>query len=56
LQKKTNILVVLGVDIGRSNISAYTGGMMGYQTPDFDRIAIEGIIFTDYYVEQLFLM
>ncbi|RLD25976.1 MAG: arylsulfatase, partial [Bacteroidetes bacterium] len=51
-QDKPNILVIWGDDIGRSNISAYTMGMMGYQTPNIDRIANEGIIFTDYYGEQ----
>ncbi|MDX2445826.1 MAG: sulfatase-like hydrolase/transferase, partial [Desulfobacterales bacterium] len=51
-QEKPNILVIWGDDIGRSNISAYTMGMMGYQTPNLDRIADEGIIFTDYYGEQ----
>ncbi len=50
--KQPNILVIWGDDIGRSNISAYTMGMMGYQTPNIDRIANEGIIFTDYYGEQ----
>jgi arylsulfatase len=51
-QDKPNILVVWGDDIGQSNISAYTMGMMGYQTPNIDRIAREGMIFTDYYGEQ----
>ncbi len=51
-QDKPNILVIWGDDIGQSNISAYTMGMMGYQTPNIDRIANEGIIFTDYYGEQ----
>jgi len=51
-QDKPNILVIWGDDIGRSNISAYTMGMMGYRTPNIDRIADEGIIFTDYYGEQ----
>lgn len=50
--KKPNILVIWGDDIGQSNISAYTHGMMGYQTPNIDRIAKEGILFTDYYGEQ----
>src|SRR5210317_1001531 len=50
--KKPNILVLWGDDIGQSNISAYTRGMMGYQTPNIDRIAKEGMIFTDYYAEQ----
>ena len=51
-QKKPNILVIWGDDIGQSNISAYTRGVMGYETPNIDRIAREGIIFTDYYGEQ----
>ena len=50
--KKPNILVIWGDDIGRSNISAYTFGMMGYRTPNIDRIAREGMMFTDYYAEQ----
>ena len=49
---KPNILVIWGDDIGQSNISAYTRGMMGYQTPNIDRIAKEGMMFTDYYAEQ----
>jgi arylsulfatase A-like enzyme len=49
---KPNILVIWGDDIGQSNISAYTRGMMGYRTPNIDRIADEGMIFTDYYGEQ----
>ncbi|NWK56965.1 arylsulfatase [Verrucomicrobiaceae bacterium N1E253] len=51
-EKKPNILVIWGDDIGQSNISAYTRGMMGYKTPNIDRIAKEGILFTDYYGEQ----
>jgi hypothetical protein len=51
-QDKPNILVIWGDDVGRSNISAYTMGMMGYRTPNIDRIANEGMIFTDYYGEQ----
>ena len=51
-QDKPNILVVWGDDIGQSNISAYTMGVMGYRTPNIDRIANEGMIFTDYYGEQ----
>jgi arylsulfatase A-like enzyme len=50
--KQPNILVIWGDDIGQSNISAYTRGVMGYRTPNIDRIAKEGIIFTDYYGEQ----
>ncbi len=49
---KPNILVIWGDDIGQSNISAYTRGLMGYQTPNIDRIAKEGMLFTDYYAEQ----
>ena len=50
--KKPNILVIWGDDIGQSNISAYTMGLVGYRTPNIDRIANEGMIFTDYYGEQ----
>jgi arylsulfatase len=50
--KKPNILVIWGDDIGQSNISAYTSGLMGYRTPNIDRIANEGMMFTDYYGEQ----
>ena len=49
---KPNILVIWGDDIGQSNISAYTFGLMGYKTPNIDRIAKEGMMFTDYYGEQ----
>jgi len=49
---KPNILVIWGDDIGQSNISYYTHGVMGYQTPNIDRIAEEGMTFTDYYGEQ----
>jgi arylsulfatase len=51
-QDKPNILVIWGDDIGQSNISAYTFGLMGYKTPNIDRIAKEGMMFTDYYGEQ----
>ncbi|MBC2717634.1 MAG: arylsulfatase [Desulfobacteraceae bacterium] len=50
--KKPNILVIWGDDIGQSNISYYTHGVMGYQTPNIDRVAKEGMTFTDYYAEQ----
>ena len=50
--KKPNILVIFGDDIGWENISAYNMGMMGYKTPNIDRIAKEGILFTDYYGQQ----
>jgi arylsulfatase A-like enzyme len=49
---KPNILVYFGDDIGQSNISAYTFGLMGYRTPNIDRVAREGMMFTDYYAEQ----
>jgi arylsulfatase len=50
--KKPNICVIWGDDIGQSNISAYSHGVMGYQTPNIDRVAKEGMMFTDYYAEQ----
>jgi len=49
---KPNILVIWGDDIGQSNISAYTNGVMGYRTPNIDRVSDEGMTFTDYYAEQ----
>ena len=49
---KPNILVLWGDDIGMSNVSAYSHGMMGYKTPNIDRIAKEGGMFTDYYGEN----
>jgi arylsulfatase A-like enzyme len=51
-QSKPNILVIFGDDIGQTNVSAYSMGLMGYRTPNIDRIAKEGMIFTDYYAEQ----
>lgn len=50
--KKPNILVIWGDDIGQSNVSSYTMGLVGYRTPNIDRVAKEGMIFTDYYSEQ----
>src|SRR3954462_15631936 len=50
--KKPNILVIFGDDIGQTNLSAYAHGIMGYTTPNIDRIAREGMLFTDYYAEQ----
>lgn len=47
-----NIVVIWGDDIGQSNLSIYTKGLMGYQTRNIDRIAQEGMLFTDYYAEQ----
>src|SRR4026208_610 len=49
---KPNILVLRGDDIGQSNLSCYTHGLMGYKTPNIDRIAKEGMLFTDSYGEQ----
>src|SRR5262245_32294258 len=50
--QKPNILLIMGDDIGYWNISAYNRGQMGYRTPNIDRIANEGAIFTDYYGQQ----
>jgi len=50
--KKPNIVIIWGDDIGQSDISAYSMGLMGFHTPNIDRIAKEGMIFTDYYAEQ----
>ncbi len=49
---KPNIVVIWGDDIGRDNLSIFTKGMMGYQTPNIDRIANEGMLFTDAYADQ----
>ncbi len=49
---KPNILVIFGDDIGQTNISAYSFGLMGYETPNIDRIANEGTKFINYYAEQ----
>jgi arylsulfatase len=51
-QDKPNILVIWGDDIGQFNVSAYNMGMMGYRTPNIDRIAREGALFTDWYGQQ----
>jgi len=51
-QKKPNILVIWGDDIGWSNISAYNLGMMGYKTPNIDSLAKDGALFTDWYAQQ----
>src|SRR5271165_2065003 len=47
-----NIVIIWGDDIGQSDISAYSMGLMGFHTPNIDRVAKEGMIFTDYYAEQ----
>ena len=49
---KPNILVIWGDDIGQTNLSTYSFGLMGYETPNIDRIAEGGVKFTDYYAEQ----
>jgi arylsulfatase len=51
-EKRQNIVVIWGDDIGQSNVSAYSRGVMGYRTPNIDRVANEGMLFTDYYAEQ----
>src|ERR1700742_1718999 len=51
-QKKPNILVIFGDDIGQSNISAYSRGLMGFMTPNIDRIGNEGGVFVQYYGQQ----
>ena len=50
--KKPNILILWGDDIGIWNISKFSNGMMGYRTPNIDRVANEGALFTDYYSQQ----
>src|SRR5262245_25110929 len=50
--KKPNILVIWGDDVGVHNISAYNHGIMGYRTPNIDRLATEGALFTDSYAQQ----
>ena len=50
--RKPNILIIWGDDIGWFNISAYNHGVMGYRTPNIDRIAKEGAMFTDWYGQQ----
>jgi arylsulfatase A-like enzyme len=47
--KQPNILILWGDDIGMWNISHFSKGMMGYRTPNIDRVANEGVTFTDYY-------
>lgn len=50
--KKPNVLIIMGDDIGITNISAYSKGLMGYKTPNLDKLASQGMMFTDYYGEQ----
>src|SRR6266851_3826951 len=49
---RPNILIIWGDDIGQTHLSAYTFGLIGYRTPNIDRIAREGMMFTDYYAEN----
>jgi len=51
-QKKPNIVVIWGDDIGITDVSAYSMGLMGFHTPNIDRVAKEGMLFTDFYAEQ----
>jgi arylsulfatase len=51
-QKKPNVLVIFGDDVGYWNVGAYNQGMMHYKTPNIDRLAHEGALFTDYYAQQ----
>ena len=50
--KKPNILVIFGDDVGQTNLSTYGFGVVGYKTPNIDRIAKEGVMMTDYYAEN----
>ncbi len=50
--KQPNTVIIWGDDIGQTDISAYSMGLMGFRTPNIDRVAKEGMIFTDYYAEQ----
>jgi arylsulfatase len=50
--EKPNIVIIWGDDIGQTNVSAYSFGVMGYKTPNIDRLAKEGMMFTDIYAEQ----
>jgi arylsulfatase A-like enzyme len=50
--KKPNIVIIWGDDIGQSDVSAYSKGLMGFKTPNIDRVAKEGMMFTDFYAEQ----
>ncbi len=52
MAKKPNIVFIMGDDIGITNLSCYSDGILGYRTPNIDRLAKEGIKFTDFYGEQ----
>src|SRR6266481_3103487 len=51
-QQRPNIVIIWGDDIGQSDVSAYSRGLMGFKTPNIDRIANEGVMYIDYYSEQ----
>ena len=51
-QKKPNVLTIWVDDFGRYNVSAYNNGVMAYRTPNINRIAMEGAVFTDWYGQQ----
>lgn len=53
MAKAPNILVIMSDDVGMTNVSAYSHGVMGHNTPNIDRIAKEGIMFTDHYAPQV---
>ena len=50
--KKPNIVIIWGDDIGQTDVSAYSMGLMGFHTPNIDRVGKEGMLFTDYCGEQ----
>src|SRR5581483_7692209 len=50
--QRPNIVIIWGDDIGLSDVSAYSQGLMGFRTPNIDRVAREGVLFTDLYAEQ----
>jgi len=50
--KQPNIVIIWGDDIGQTDVSVYSRGLMGFKTPNIDRVAAEGVLFTDYYAEQ----
>ena len=50
--KKPNIVIIWGDDIGQTDVSVYSHGLMGFRTPNIDRVARDGMLFTDYYAEQ----
>ena len=52
MSDKPNVLIIWGDDIGQSNLSCYTNGLMGYRTSNIDRLAAEGVLFTDYYASR----